>query len=299
MNIYGVPASHQERAYNELTVPGSFATSVNTRKTKMDKDLRDAAHSVAAAVWPSPMTISTDSNQYVQQMAANTYPGMNGLPGFEVLPNGVDLRRFVADPAAAAATRRELDLEGRRVVLFAGRVGIEKGGRRLAAAIQRAAERVPAICLLVLSRSDDRLGAFPSGILDPARLRFGGWREGASLAAAYAAADLVAVPSLCYESGSLVALESMAAGRPVIATRFGGPGEYVLNKVTGLLIDPEDADSLALAIERLLLDPALRERLGRAGRKRAEEGFSLAHVVARTIEMYERAIALPRGPSPA
>jgi hypothetical protein len=83
MNIYGVPASHQERAYNELTVPGSFATSVNTRKTKMDKDLRDAAHSVAAAVWPSPMTISTDSNQYVQQMAANTYPGMNGLPGFE------------------------------------------------------------------------------------------------------------------------------------------------------------------------------------------------------------------------
>lgn len=83
MNIYGVPASHQERAYNELTVPGSFATSVNTRKTKMDKDLRDAAHSVAAAVWPSPMTISTDSNQYVQQMAANTYPGLNGLPGFE------------------------------------------------------------------------------------------------------------------------------------------------------------------------------------------------------------------------
>lgn len=83
MNIYGVPASHQERAYNELTVPGSFATSVNTRKTKMDNGLRDAAHAVAAAVWPSPLTISPDSNVYVQQMAANTYPGMNGLPGFE------------------------------------------------------------------------------------------------------------------------------------------------------------------------------------------------------------------------
>lgn len=83
MNMYGVPASHQDRAYSELTVPGSFATSVNTRKSKMDRDLRDAAHSVAAGIWPSPMTISTDSNQYVQQMAANAYPGLNGLPGFE------------------------------------------------------------------------------------------------------------------------------------------------------------------------------------------------------------------------
>lgn len=75
MNMYGVPASHQDRAYNELSVPGSFATSVNTRRAKMDRDLHDAASSVAAGIWPSPLTISADTNPYVQQMATNTYPG--------------------------------------------------------------------------------------------------------------------------------------------------------------------------------------------------------------------------------
>ena len=208
----------------------------------------------------------------------------NGLPGFEVLRNGVDAGRFEADPAAVEEARLELGLAGRRVVLFAGRVGLEKGGGPLAAAIQRAAGRVPEICLLVLARSGERVASFTSGVLDPARVRF-----------AYGVADLVAVPSLAFESGSLVALEAAAAGRAVVATPFGGPGEYVADGLTGLLVDPRDTDALAGAVERLLLDDGLRARLGEAGRRRVRDSFSLERVAAGALDAYRRAIALRRG----
>lgn len=220
----------------------------------------------------------------------------HGLPGFEVLPNGVDVPRFAVDPATVEASRRGLDLAGRRVVLFAGRVGIEKGGRQLAAALQRVAERLPAVHLLVLARSSPGVESFTSGVLDPSRVCFGGWREGPALAAAYALSDLVAVPSLCFEAGSLVALEAMAAGRPVIGTVFGGPAEYVADGETGLLVDPNDLDAFTVALERLLLEDGLRERLGAAGPKRVEQCYSLSLHVARTLEAYARAIAMPRGP---
>jgi len=94
--------------------------------------------------------------------------------------------------------------------------------------------------------------------------------------------DIVAVPSHVEPFG-LAALEAMAAGRPVVATRVGGLPEVVAEGATALLVPPRDPDSLALALRDLLDDPVRRGEFGRLGRQRASNVFSeQAHAGALT-----------------
>lgn len=99
--------------------------------------------------------------------------------------------------------------------------------------------------------------------------------------------DLFVLPSL-WEGLPVSVLEAMAAGRPVVATRVGGVPEAVEHGVTGLLVPPRDPRALAAAIIRLLEDAELRRSMGRAGRERVEQQFSIAATVRRTEALYER-----------
>jgi glycosyltransferase involved in cell wall biosynthesis len=85
-----------------------------------------------------------------------------------------------------------------------------------------------------------------------------------------------------------VVLEAMAAGLPVVATRVGGLPEMVAQGETGLLVPPGDPPALAAAMSRVLADADLRRKLGRAGRMRVEQEFSLEAMVSRTAEVLLR-----------
>jgi glycosyltransferase involved in cell wall biosynthesis len=99
------------------------------------------------------------------------------------------------------------------------------------------------------------------------------------------------------EGGPISVLEAMAAGLPVVASDVGGVGEIVVDQQTGLLVPPGDPDALAAALERLLADPALRHRLGAAGRERAAQRFSLGALRAAHLELYARELARHGAPS--
>jgi glycosyltransferase involved in cell wall biosynthesis len=114
-----------------------------------------------------------------------------------------------------------------------------------------------------------------------ARVRFLGHRE--DVPDLLAACDVFVLPSR-REGLGVAALEAMALARPVVATQVGGLGSAVVHERTGLLVPPDDAGALARALERLLRDPALRERLGAAGPGRVAEGFR----VEQMVEAYER-----------
>ena len=103
--------------------------------------------------------------------------------------------------------------------------------------------------------------------------------EVADIGSLLAQASLVWVPSLA-DSGAGVALEAMAAGRPVIASRWPGLAELVVDAETGYLVEPGNKIALAQKTRQLLGDPGLRRRLGAAGRRRAEEIFSAAEFAA-------------------
>lgn len=102
-------------------------------------------------------------------------------------------------------------------------------------------------------------------------------------------ASVVVAP--CEREGfGLAAAEAMAFGRPVVAAAGGALLELVSDGETGLLVPPRDAAALRSAVERLLADPELRERLGRVARIRACERFGWDAVIERTLETYRKAL---------
>ena len=105
------------------------------------------------------------------------------------------------------------------------------------------------------------------------------------------AADIAVVPSTEPEPFGMVALEAMAAGKPVIAAAHGGLTDIVLDGVTGILVLPSDADALAGAIAFLVKDRQAREEMGKAGLTRLGELFSLKQYVDGFEKLYGAACA--------
>jgi len=120
------------------------------------------------------------------------------------------------------------------------------------------------------------------------RVRF--WGQQDNPAAWIASGDVMLLPS-AQEAFGLAALEAMACGLPVVASRVGGLPEVVSDGETGLLFDPDDVQGMVAGLRSLLLDPARRRTLGEAGRRRAVKQFACRHVVPRYEEIYRRAMA--------
>jgi len=105
----------------------------------------------------------------------------------------------------------------------------------------------------------------------------------------YARAAIMVIPS--YREGlSVVCVEAMAHGLPVVASDIPGLAELVVDGETGLLVPARDAAALRSALLRLLDDPDLRRRMGRAGRDRVRERYDWRQIAHETLATYERAL---------
>ena len=102
----------------------------------------------------------------------------------------------------------------------------------------------------------------------------------------YQGHDILVFPSLVSEAFGRVAIEAMASGKPVIASRIGGVTDIVEDGKSGLLVAPGDAAGLTEALERLISDAGLRERMGREGRRVAAERYTADAVTHRVIGVY-------------
>ncbi|MCJ8500737.1 glycosyltransferase family 4 protein [Desulfatitalea alkaliphila] len=104
--------------------------------------------------------------------------------------------------------------------------------------------------------------------------------------AALMTAHLVVVPSIKPESFGRTAVEAQAMGKPVIASAHGGSLETVVDRRTGLLVKPNDANEMAKALKLLLSDPKLAVRLGQAGQLRVREKFVARQMFDKTLRLY-------------
>ncbi|HVQ29191.1 MAG TPA: glycosyltransferase family 4 protein, partial [Vicinamibacteria bacterium] len=122
------------------------------------------------------------------------------------------------------------------------------------------------------------------------RVHFLGWiRDNPTLHACYATANLF-VHATHYEGSSIVTLEAMAHGLPVVATRAGGIPDKVLTGENGLLVTPADVPALAEAIGSLVADPPRRLVMGRKSRERVGRLFSWTAIAERTMAVYAEMI---------
>ena len=97
-----------------------------------------------------------------------------------------------------------------------------------------------------------------------------------------------------WEGFGLALLEAMLCARPVVATSVSSIPEIVVDRETGLVVPPDDAEALTRAVADLLADPALARALGNAGRRRAESEFSVSRMAERTLAVYEEALSARR-----
>jgi len=194
---------------------------------------------------------------------------------------GVDTTNFVPLP----------EPKGIPVVLQAGRMLIEKGvGEFVEAAKIIKREGIPSRFVLVgrvdpgnpTSISEKHLLAWQQEGL----LEWWGWQ--ANIHSALAQAHIVCHPS--YREGlPTILLEAAACGRPIVTTDTAGCRDAVVDGETGILVPVKDVDALARALRLLITDPALRQEMGMAGRKRAEAEFSVRRVIADTLHIYRQA----------
>lgn len=223
------------------------------------------------------------------------------------IPPGIDLDRF--HPVDAARARHELNLPDGPLVLFVGRIDPIKDLPTLLRAFARLRTCFPAADapkLLVIggtvTERDGRteLGADLIPVLQQAErlgiagdVIFRGAQPQDLLPLYYAAASVCAVPSL-YESFGLVAVEAMACGLPVVATRVGGMKFTVEEDVSGLLVPRSDDLALAAALQRILEDRDLRATM-QVGARQAAIRFAWHSVSAAVINLYERLADGQRG----
>lgn len=125
---------------------------------------------------------------------------------------------------------------------------------------------------------------------DLKNITFEGYQSGARLRKLIQKSAFVVVPSEWYENASMVVLESMAYGKPIIASRIGGIPEQVADGETGLLCEPGNPDDFRKAIVDLATDSQKRKKMGKAGRQRLEQHFSIDHHLFRLLEIYKKAI---------
>jgi phosphatidyl-myo-inositol dimannoside synthase len=207
--------------------------------------------------------------------------------GVDVVLPGVDARRFSPDEDGRSVKERH-GLEGRKVVLCASRMVPRKGQDVLLQGMKLVRELVPEASLLLVGegpyrrRLEELATAAPSG-----SVTFAGQIPDAELPAYYAACEVFAMPcrsrwgGLEVEGFGIVFLEAAAAGKAVVAGRSGGADEAVVDQETGLLVEGKEPKAVALAVASLLRAPDVADRMGQAGRRRVEEGFTWAHQTAR------------------
>jgi glycosyltransferase involved in cell wall biosynthesis len=103
----------------------------------------------------------------------------------------------------------------------------------------------------------------------------------------YAAFDIHCMTSINQEGMPNVVMEASAAGLPVVASNVAGVPELVEDGITGFLVEPNNINCLAEYLQKLMLDPNLRQRMGKAGREKMIREFSVEAMVARMVKIYE------------
>lgn len=203
-----------------------------------------------------------------------------------IIPNGVDCQRF--NPAVdGARLRAELGLDGKFTILFVGALSRWHGYKGLDVLLRAARIMVNREWVLLVVGEGDlkeqyrgmsrQLGVSP-------RTVFLGDVPDEELPACYAAADVLVLPSKDESEGfGLTALEANATGKAVVASNVGGIPSVVTHNYNGLLVAPNNPGALSEALLLLASNQELAARMGRNGRKVAED-----HAWSRTASLTER-----------
>lgn len=212
-----------------------------------------------------------------------------------VISPGVDIHTF--RPLESGEVRMDIG-RPERYILCLSRIDSNKGHDLLLNAFSLVCKSVPDIHLVIGGGSTSKVGSTEFEVLANMKriiaekdmgycVHITGYIPDEQLVATYRQAAMFVLPSL-FEPFGMTALEAMACGRPVVASRLGGIREVVTSEESGLLVDPADPAELSAAIIRLLNDESCAGRIGEQGCQIVRERYSWKAIAERHIEFYEK-----------
>jgi len=200
---------------------------------------------------------------------------------------GIDLARFA--PRDARAARAALGVDARPAVIILATLRDWKGHDDLLDAWTIVRARVPGWQLLVVG-DGPRRAHLEQRVTDMAlsdEVTFAGNQD--DVPAWFACAQLTVLPSFGDEGVPQSLMQAAACGLPAISTPIGAIAEAVIDGKTGMLVPPRAVPALATALERLMTDVDMRERMGRAAHARAQEHFGIERMLVAMEDVFRRA----------
>ena len=212
-----------------------------------------------------------------------------GLPEDKLvmIPNGVNINVYDKIESKLESFRARFALPEEKIVLYVGRLVYEKGIHVLINAVPKVLEKVNAKFIIVGSgyMKDQLLNIVRSMSLEH-KVLFLGFADDETLLRLQKCADVSVVPSL-FEPFGIVALEAMAAKSPVIVSDTGGLSEIVKHNVTGFKAYPNNPESLAWGITKILLDENYRNYIRENAYKQVQEKYDWEKIALQTKAIYQ------------
>ena len=272
---------------HEPLTPGANITALVMRTAPIVATFHAAGESLSYKYLSAPLkgfaskidhrvAVSKDAVHLAQRYIGGDY---------QILPNGVELDRFLTYSQTPRATHDE-SRPTRQSIFFCGRHEPRKG---LEILLQAHATLPDTVDLWIASEGPEteRLKREWAG---DSRIIWLGRISDAEKAMRLSQADVFCAPSLGGESFGVVLIEAMAAGTPIVASALDGYLNVATNEVNALLVEPNNPTDLEAALRRILLDQNLADRLVAQGQERAN-GFSMVQLAQTYVEIYRRVIA--------
>ncbi len=276
--VHGVLADEYEQAKKNSiqSVRDQIANSFMQRLAKLEEQTAKNA-----------TLIVTISNYSLEKMQKHYGIDTNKI---RIVPNGVDTEKFKPTNDLTSA-KHQFSLGDEPCVLFVGSLIPRKGLPLLINAAKKIVKQQANTKFLIVG--DGPLKNFLIDSLKCANLLgnfvFLNKLSEDSLVALYNSVDAFALPSI-QEGQGIVLLEAQACGKPVVAFDIGGVNEAVKNGETGLLVELGNTEAFAEALLKLLTDRALKNEMGRAGRKFIMENYTWDLCAQRMLKIYKEAL---------
>jgi len=238
-------------------------------------------------------TYEADRVIVCSQSMKNEICGHFNLPldKVDVIPNAIDETKYQTSVDRGSVRQRYGVGYGEKLILCVGRLVPQKGIEYFIRAIPHIAKRYPEAKFIIVGEgwSRDILESEARASGHGGKIQFTGFASDQEVINLMTSADVLVVPSV-YEPFGIVALEGMATGVPVVASKVGGLSEVIEHDRTGLLVYPRSPESIAWGVDQVLSDPGHAKWLTDNAKEKLHKAYSWEAVAMKTVEVYRKVV---------